>query len=90
MDRMRAIHISSHDGPAALEVVDIPEPEAQAGQVLIDVHASGGDVGRHVTPGVDGWIVVIDANAMELLHRAGTPVVGISVQRLDLGTPSFD
>ena len=41
MDRMRAIHISSHDGPAALEVVDIPEPEAQAGQVLIDVHASG-------------------------------------------------
>lgn len=41
MDRMRAIHISSHDGPAALEVVDIPEPDAGDGQVLIDVHASG-------------------------------------------------
>ena len=41
MDRMRAIHISSHDGPAALEVVDIPEPDAGAGQVVIDVHASG-------------------------------------------------
>lgn len=36
---MRAIHISSHDGPAALEVVDLPEPEP--GAVLIDVHASG-------------------------------------------------
>src|SRR5690625_7886551 len=36
---MRAIHISSHDGPAALEVVDVPEPEP--GAVLIDVHASG-------------------------------------------------
>ena len=41
MDRMRAIHISSHDGPAALEVVDIPEPDAGEGQVVIDVHASG-------------------------------------------------
>lgn len=41
MDRMRAIHISSHDGPAALEVVDIPEPEAGTGRVVIDVHASG-------------------------------------------------
>lgn len=39
MDRMRAIHISSHDGPAALEVVDVPEPDA--GAVLIDVHAAG-------------------------------------------------
>lgn len=36
---MRAIHISSHDGPAALEVVDVPEPDE--GAVLIDVHASG-------------------------------------------------
>lgn len=36
---MRAIHISSHDGPAALEAVDVPEPEA--GGVVIDVHASG-------------------------------------------------
>ncbi len=36
---MRAIHISSHDGPSAVEVVDIPEPAP--GAVLIDVHASG-------------------------------------------------
>jgi NADPH2:quinone reductase len=39
MEPMRAIHISSHDGPGALEVVDLPEPEP--GAVLIDVHASG-------------------------------------------------
>ncbi|MDV7999776.1 NADPH:quinone oxidoreductase family protein [Rhodococcus sp. IEGM 1408] len=36
---MRAIQISSHDGPSALEVVDLPEPEP--GAVVIDVHASG-------------------------------------------------
>ncbi|NLD84374.1 MAG: NADPH:quinone oxidoreductase family protein [Actinomycetales bacterium] len=38
---MRAIHISSHDGPSAIEVVDIPEPDAGPDQVVIDVHASG-------------------------------------------------
>ncbi|MFL0578790.1 NADPH:quinone oxidoreductase family protein [Dietzia sp. 179-F 9C3 NHS] len=37
---MRAIHISSHDGPEAIEVVDIPEPEG-GDAVVIDVHASG-------------------------------------------------
>lgn len=37
---MRAIHISSHDGPEAIEVVDILEPEA-GDSVVIDVHASG-------------------------------------------------
>lgn len=36
---MRAIHITSHDGPEIIEVVDVPEPEA--GEVLIDVHAAG-------------------------------------------------
>lgn len=36
---MRAIHISSHDGPDAIEVVDVDEPES--GSVLIDVHAAG-------------------------------------------------
>lgn len=41
MERMRAIHISSHDGPSAIEVVDIPEPDAGPDQVVIDVHASG-------------------------------------------------
>lgn len=41
MDHMRAIHISSHDGPSAIEVVDVPEPDPGADKVLIDVHASG-------------------------------------------------
>src|SRR5699024_10849845 len=36
---MRAIHISSHDGPDAIAVVDVGEP--QAGAVLIHVHAAG-------------------------------------------------
>lgn len=38
---MRAIQITSHDGPAAVELVDVPEPDADSTSVLIDVHASG-------------------------------------------------
>lgn len=41
MGRMRAVHISSHDGPSALELVDLPEPDPGTDKVLIDVHASG-------------------------------------------------
>ncbi len=37
---MRAAHIVSHDGPAAIQLVDVPEP-ADDGRVLIDVHAAG-------------------------------------------------
>ncbi|MDQ1634627.1 MAG: NADPH:quinone reductase, partial [Frankiaceae bacterium] len=37
---MRAVHISSLDGPSALELVDIDEPSGD-GMVLIDVHAAG-------------------------------------------------
>ncbi|MFO7190946.1 MAG: NADPH:quinone oxidoreductase family protein [Thermocrispum agreste] len=38
---MRAVHIERLDGPAAVRVVDIAEPEPGEGQVLIDVHAAG-------------------------------------------------
>ncbi len=37
---MRAIHISSLDGPDAIELVDLPDPE-QEGLVTIDVKAAG-------------------------------------------------
>lgn len=37
---MRAIHISSHDGPTAIQVVDIPEP-VDADKVVIEVKAAG-------------------------------------------------
>lgn len=37
---MRAVHISSLDGPAAVELVDVPEP-ANDSQVIVDVHAAG-------------------------------------------------
>ncbi len=37
---MRAVHISSLDGPSALELVDVDEPSGD-GMVLIDVHAAG-------------------------------------------------
>jgi NADPH2:quinone reductase len=37
---VRAIHISSLDGPQAIEVVEIPEPD-DAGAVVVDVHAAG-------------------------------------------------
>ena len=38
---MRAVQITRLDGPAALEVVDVPVPEARPGTVLVDVHAAG-------------------------------------------------
>jgi NADPH2:quinone reductase len=38
---MRAVQITTLDGPSAVEVVDIPEPEPAADQVLIQVRAAG-------------------------------------------------
>ncbi|WP_422748844.1 NADPH:quinone oxidoreductase family protein [Mycobacterium sp. WMMD1722] len=37
---MRAIQVTRLDGPSAVELVDVDEPEA-GGQVVIDVHAAG-------------------------------------------------
>lgn len=37
---MRAAQVSSLDGPKAVQVVEVPEPDA-TGKVLIDVHAAG-------------------------------------------------
>ena len=38
---MRAVQITRLDGPTALEVADVPEPEAGPGTVLVDVHVAG-------------------------------------------------
>ena len=38
---MRAVHVRRLDGPAALELVEVPEPEAGDDQVVVDVHAAG-------------------------------------------------
>ena len=38
---MRAVQISSLDGPSAVSLVDLPEPVAGPGQVLVDVHVAG-------------------------------------------------
>ncbi len=38
---MRAVQITTLDGPAALQVVDLPEPTAGPGQFLVDVHVAG-------------------------------------------------
>ncbi|OLT21138.1 NADPH:quinone oxidoreductase [Pseudonocardia sp. CNS-139] len=38
---MRAVQVVGLDGPAAVEVRDVPEPVAGPGQVLVDVHAAG-------------------------------------------------
>ena len=38
---MRAVQITSLDGPAAVSLADLPEPEAGPGQVLVDVHVAG-------------------------------------------------
>ena len=38
---MRAVQITSLDGPAAVCLVEVPEPVAGPGQVLVDVHVAG-------------------------------------------------
>ncbi|HET7279503.1 MAG TPA: NADPH:quinone oxidoreductase family protein [Dermatophilaceae bacterium] len=38
---MRAAVISSTEGPAAVTVVDVPEPTPSAGQALVEVHRAG-------------------------------------------------
>jgi NADPH2:quinone reductase len=38
---MKAIQITSLDGPAAVELLDVPDPTPGDGQVLIRVHAAG-------------------------------------------------
>ena len=38
---MRAVQITRLDGPASVEVVEVPEPVARPDEVLIDVHMAG-------------------------------------------------
>ena len=38
---MRAVQINRFGGPEVLEVVDVPKPEASAGQQLYDVSTAG-------------------------------------------------
>ncbi|WP_338888114.1 NADPH:quinone oxidoreductase family protein [Rhodococcus sovatensis] len=38
---MRAVHITSLDGPEAVRIVDVDEPTARENAVVIDVHAAG-------------------------------------------------
>lgn len=38
---MRAVQVTSLDGPAAIELVEMPEPEPAEGKVLIEVKAAG-------------------------------------------------
>ncbi|MGB3371802.1 MAG: NADPH:quinone oxidoreductase family protein, partial [Rhodococcus sp. (in: high G+C Gram-positive bacteria)] len=38
---MRAVHITSLDGPDSVQIVDVDEPAARENAVVIDVHAAG-------------------------------------------------
>ena len=38
---MRAVQITTLDGPQAVEVVDLPEPQAGPSDLLVDVHVAG-------------------------------------------------
>ena len=40
---MRAVQIDEFGGPEVLQVVDLPKPEPQEGQVLIEVSREGID-----------------------------------------------
>ncbi len=38
---MKAVQVSSHDGPEAVRLIDVDEPDPGADKVLIEVHAAG-------------------------------------------------
>jgi NADPH2:quinone reductase len=38
---MQAVHITAHDGPDAMRLVELPDPTPAAGQVVIEVHCAG-------------------------------------------------
>ena len=38
---MRAVQVTTLDGPSAVQVVEVPDPVPAAGQVLVEVHAAG-------------------------------------------------
>jgi NADPH:quinone reductase len=38
---VRAVQITTLDGPSAVEVVDLPEPEPGPGDLVVDVHHAG-------------------------------------------------
>ena len=89
---MRAAVITSLDGPDAVQVQDVPEPEPAPGQVLVDVHYAGvafpdvlqtrGEYQlRPELPVVPGWevsgVVREDAGAFRTGDRvAAMPVLG--------------
>jgi NADPH:quinone reductase-like Zn-dependent oxidoreductase len=66
---MRAVQFSQFGGPEVLEVVDVPEPHPDAGQVRIAVRATG------VNP-ID-WKVRGGAMGGELPRRVGQEVAGV-------------
>src|SRR5262249_41061699 len=38
--KMKAAYLMKHGGPEVMQYGDLPDPEAQAGEVLVDVHAA--------------------------------------------------
>ena len=66
---MRAAQFSEFGGPEVLEVVDLPEPHASAGQVRVAVRAAG------VNP-ID-WKVRGGAMGGDLPRRLGQEVAGV-------------
>lgn len=73
---MRAIRVAAHGGPEALQVIDLPEPSAGPGEVLVDVtHVGLNHLDVWVRRGVDG-------HAFPLPLVPGADIVG---RRVDTG-----
>ena len=53
---MRSIRVAAHGGPEVLEFVDLPDPQAGPGQVLVRVHAAGvNPVDTYIRAGTQGY-----------------------------------
>ncbi|HEV7264572.1 MAG TPA: NADPH:quinone reductase [Falsiroseomonas sp.] len=71
---MRAIQWRRNGPPGeVLELVDLPDPQPAAGEVLVRVHASG--VNPHDTKARAGWRGVLHHGALVIPHSDGAGVV---------------
>ncbi|MET3576992.1 NADPH2:quinone reductase [Mesorhizobium robiniae] len=82
---MRAIQLNRFGGPDVLDVVEMPKPEPQAGEVLIRVHAAGVNFFEALMRG-DRYAVTPDLPMVLGVEAAGTvEVLGQGVDERLLG-----
>jgi zinc-binding alcohol dehydrogenase/oxidoreductase len=77
---MLAVTLHEHGGPESLRPADLPDPEPQPGEVVVDLMASAlnhRDVWQRTAPGNDG--AVLGSDGAGRVSRLGEGVTGVEV-----------